>query len=57
MKTTLLTKIPAGSPAGEILKLAILIVATILTDKIGEVVKDVNNGNSHTYYDAEFKEV
>ena len=57
MKTFMLTKIPAGSPAGEILKLAILIVATILTDKIGEVVKDVNNGKSHTYYDAEFKEV
>jgi len=57
MKTTLLTKIPAGSPAGEILKLAILIVATILTDKIGNVVKEVNNGKSHTYYDAEFKEV
>ena len=57
MKSFMLTKIPAGSPAGEILKLAILIVATILTDKIGNVVKEVNNGKSHTYYDAEFKEV
>ena len=57
MKPNMLAKIPAGSPAGEILKLAILIVATILTDKIGEVVKEVNNGKSHTYYDAEFKEV
>lgn len=34
--------IPAGSPAGEILKIAAMITATILIEKIGEVIKDTS---------------
>ena len=36
-----ISKIPAGSPAGELLKIATLVAATILADKVGEIVKDV----------------
>lgn len=54
MKPNMLAKIPAGSPAGEILKLAILIAATILTDKISDVLKEVNS-RSNTFYDVNFK--
>ncbi len=45
MKTTLLTKIPAGSPAGELLKLATIIAVTVLTDKIGDIVKIIIDNN------------
>ena len=55
MKPNMLAKIPAGSPAGEILKLAILIAATILTDKISDVLKEVNSSRSNTFYDVNFK--
>lgn len=37
--TDLIKNIPAGSPMGEILKIA----ATILVDKIGNVVTEISN--------------
>lgn len=41
--TDLIKNIPAGSPMGEILKIAALIAATILVDKIGNVVTEISN--------------
>lgn len=46
MKSTdLIKNIPTGSPMGEILKIATLIAATILVDKIGNVVTEISNEN------------
>lgn len=43
--TDLIKNIPTGSPMGEILKITALIAATILVDKIGDVVTEINNEN------------
>ncbi len=43
--TDLIKNIPTGSPMGEILKIAALIAATILVDKIGDVVEEIANEN------------
>ncbi|MBO5320609.1 MAG: hypothetical protein J6B01_12545 [Ruminococcus sp.] len=43
--TDLIKTLPTGSPAGEILKIAALIAATILVDKIGNVVTEITNEN------------
>lgn len=57
MKTTDLIKaIPAGSPAGEILKIAALIAATVLVDKIGDVVKEVIDESQTPIIDVTYKE-
>ncbi len=57
MKTTDLIKaIPVGSPAGEILKIAALIAATVLVDKIGDVVKEVINEAQIPLIDVTYKE-
>lgn len=48
--------IPAGSPAGEILKIAALIAATILVDKIGDVVEELGNENKTPQIDVIYKE-
>ncbi len=46
MKSTDLIKNTSnGSPIGEFLKIAALIAATILVDKIGNVVTEITNGN------------
>lgn len=46
MKSTdLIKNIPTGSPMGEILKIAALIAATILVDKIGNVMTEITNEN------------
>lgn len=46
MKSTdLIKNIPTGSPMGEILKIAALIAATILVDKIGNVVTEISTEN------------
>jgi len=45
--TDIIKRIPAGSPAGEILKIAALIAATIFLDKIGEVVREIMD-DDHT---------
>ena len=57
MKTTDFIKaIPAGSPAGEILKIAALIAATVLVDKIGDVVKEVIEESQTPLIDVTYKE-
>lgn len=43
--TDLFKNIPTGSPMGEVLKIAALIAATILVDKIGDVVTEITNEN------------
>lgn len=48
--------IPAGSPAGEILKIATLIAATILVDKISDVVEELNNERKPQQIDVVYKE-
>ena len=48
--------IPAGSPAGEILKIAALIAATILVDKISDVVEELGNENKTPQIDVIYKE-
>lgn len=54
--TDLIKAIPAGSPAGEILKIAALIAATVLVDKIGEVVKEVVEESQTPLIDVTYKE-
>ena len=57
MKTTDFIKaIPAGSRAGEILKIAALIAATVLVDKIGDVVKEVIDESQTPLIDVNYKE-
>jgi len=51
-----INKIPAGSPAGEILKIATLIAATVLADKVGEIVKDVMTDDRPKLIDTTFRE-
>lgn len=46
MKSTdLIKNTSTSSPVGEILKIAALIAATILVDKIGNVVTEITNEN------------
>ncbi len=52
----LISKIPAGSPAGELLKIATLVAATILADKVGEIVKDVMTDDRPRLIDTTFRE-
>ena len=54
--TDLIKAIPAGSPAGEILKIAALIAATVLVDKIGDVVKEVIDESQTPLIDVNYKE-
>lgn len=54
--TDFISKIPAGSPAGEILKIAALIAATVLADKVGEIVKDVMADDKPGLIDTTFRE-
>ena len=51
-----INKLPAGSPAGEILKIATLIAATVLADKVGEIVKDVMTDDRPKLIDTTFRE-
>ena len=51
-----INKLPAGSPAGEILKIATLIAATVLADKVGEIVKDVMADDKPRLIDTTFRE-
>ncbi len=51
-----ISKIPSGSPAGELLKIATLVTATILADRIGEIVKDVMNDNNTKFIETTFRE-
>ena len=57
MKSTdLIKNTPTGSPVGEILKIAALIAATILVDKIGNVVTEITNENKSSQIDVIYKE-
>ena len=51
-----ISKIPSGSPAGELLKIATLVTATILADRIGEIVKNVMNDNNTKFIEPTFRE-
>ena len=51
-----ISKIPSGSPAGELLKIATLVTATILADRIGEIVKNVMNDNNTKFIETTFRE-
>ena len=51
-----ISKIPSGSPAGELLKIATLVTATILADRIGEIVKNVMNDNNTNFIETTFRE-
>ena len=48
--------VPTGSPIGDVLKIATLIAATVLVDKIGEVVMEVLNDGNQTLLDVNYKE-
>ena len=54
--TDLIKAIPTGSPVGDILKIAALITATILVDKIGEVVKEIMDEGQNQLIDVIGKE-
>ncbi len=43
--TDIIKNIPTGNPVGEILKIAALIAATILVDKIGTFVEEISKEN------------
>ena len=51
-----LKKIPAGSLAGELLKIATLVAATVLADKISDIVKDVMDDNKPRLIDVKYRE-
>ena len=51
-----ISKIPSGSPAGELLKIATLVTATRLADRIGEIVKNVMNDNNTKFIETTFRE-
>ena len=38
--TDFIKKMPTGSPAAEIMKIALLIAGTVFVDRISEIVKD-----------------
>ncbi|MBR4627281.1 MAG: hypothetical protein IKO47_06230 [Ruminococcus sp.] len=54
MKGNFITKIPAGSPVGEILKIIGMIVATVLVEKMSELFREVSEKSP--FVDAKFKE-
>lgn len=55
--TTIIKKIPTAGPAGEILKLVALFAATLLLDKVGEVLEDSLNQKNNPKIDVNFEEV
>lgn len=48
--------VPTGSPIGDVLKIAALIAATVLVDKIGEVVMEVLNDGNQELLEVTYKE-
>ena len=48
--------VPTVSPIGDVLKIATLIVATVLVDKIGEVVMEVLNDGNQALLDVNYEE-
>ncbi|WP_019679446.1 hypothetical protein [Ruminococcus flavefaciens] len=47
---------PTGNPAGEIAKLALLVVATVLVDALSEVIKDNIKEDKSPFSGVIFKE-
>ena len=54
---TIIKKIPSGGPAGEIIKLVALFTATLLLDKVGEVLEDSLTQKSTPTIDVKFEGV
>ena len=50
-------KIPTVGPAGEILKIIALFTATVLLDKVGEILEDSLNKKDLPHIDVHFEEV
>ncbi|MBQ9956630.1 MAG: hypothetical protein IJO99_03590 [Ruminococcus sp.] len=48
--------VPTGSPVGDVLKIAALIAATMLVDKIGEIIMEVINDGNQALLDVTYKE-
>lgn len=48
--------VPTGSPIGDVLKIVTLIAATVLVDKIGEVVMEVLNDENQELLEVTYKE-
>lgn len=55
--TTIIKKIPTGGPVGEIIKLVALFTATLLLDKVGEILEDSINQKNTPHIDVHFEEV
>lgn len=53
----IIKKIPTGGPAGEILKIIALFTATVLLDKVGEILEDSLNQKNTPHIDVHFEEV
>ncbi|SEH59644.1 hypothetical protein SAMN02910265_01610 [Ruminococcus flavefaciens] len=53
----IIKKIPTGGPAGEILKIIALFTATVLLDKVGEILEDSLNQKNTQSIDVKFEEV
>ena len=54
---TIIKKLPSGGPAGEIIKLVALFTATLLLDKVGEILEDSLNQKNTQSIDVKFEEV
>ena len=53
---SIIKNIPTGTPAGEIAKLALLVVATVLVDALSEVIKDNIKEDKSPFSGVIFKE-
>ena len=54
---TIIKKIPSGGPAGEIIKLVALFTATLLLDKVGEILEDSLNQKNTPHIEVNYEEV
>ena len=54
--TEIIKEFPTGNPAGEIAKLALFVVATILVDALSDVIKDAIKENKSPLGDVIIKE-
>lgn len=52
---TIIKKLPSGGPAGEIIKLVALFTATLLLDKVGEILEDSLTQKSTPTIDVKFE--
>ena len=54
---TIIKKLSSGGPAGEIIKLVALFTATLLLDKVGEILEDSLNQKNTPHIDINYEEV